>query len=350
MQPKPAPYPADTKAKGWRFELDLEQVMQSDTWALAAADVRPWLLMLWTVAWQQVPCGSMANDDAVIAAKLGMSPKLFAKHRDVLMRGWWLADDGRYYHSTITDRVQAMLNIKQKEKDRKAAYRQARQAAEAATGQPQDVQGSPEMSHGTTTGQPQDGHVTDMGKTTPEPEPEPEPTTFINTPLPPTGGAARFDAFWQAYPKKVGKDVAKRAFDKRKVDDDLLAEILKAVKLQAASPQWAKDGGQFIPNPATWLNGGRWQDEVQSAGDVVQADDSRPDWAVNAGFANVWEANNEGCFRHNAAQFANGRRKECRQNALKTAQAAKTDSGQWVDSVYGGKSLKTPVIGGGVAT
>ena len=171
-----------------------------------------------------------------------------------------------------------------------------------------------------------------------------------NTPLPPTGGAARFDAFWQAYPKKVGKDVAKRAFDKRKVDDDLLAEILKAVKLQAASPQWAKDGGQFIPNPATWLNGGRWQDEVQSAGDVVQADDSRPDWAVNAGFANVWEANNEGCFRHNAAQFANGRRKECRQNAFKTAQAAKTDSGQGVASLFGKKSLKTPVIGGGVAT
>ena len=138
-------------------------------------------------------------------------------------------------------------------------------------------------------------------------KPETETETG-DTPLPPTGGETRFEAFWQAYPKKVGKDAAKRAFDKRKVDDDLLAEILKAVQLQAASPQWAKDGGKFIPNPATWLNGGRWQDEVQSAGDVVQADDSRPAWAVNAGFANVWEANNEGCFRHNAAQFRSGKK------------------------------------------
>ena len=31
-----APYPAITRAKGWRFELDYEQVDQSDTWALAA--------------------------------------------------------------------------------------------------------------------------------------------------------------------------------------------------------------------------------------------------------------------------------------------------------------------------
>lgn len=119
----PAPYPADTRAKGWRFELDLEQISQSDTWALAPQDVRPWLLMLWSVSWQQTPCGSLPGEDAIIAARIGMKPAAFAKHKAVLLRGWEIADDGRLYHPTITQRVLSMLDVKQKEKDRKAAYR-----------------------------------------------------------------------------------------------------------------------------------------------------------------------------------------------------------------------------------
>lgn len=126
-EPASAPYPADTKAKGWRFELDLEQVRQSDTWALAAPATRPWLLMLWATAWEQVPCGSLPKDDALIAARIGMDAKAFAKVRDVLLRGWRLADDGRLYHETITNRVQAMLAKKDKDRQRKAGWR-ARQS------------------------------------------------------------------------------------------------------------------------------------------------------------------------------------------------------------------------------
>lgn len=118
-----APYPADTRAKGWRFELDLERVRQSDTWALAAPEVRPWLLMLWCTAWEQTPCGSLPAEDELIAARIGMAPKLFAKHRAVLLRGWWKADDGRMYHPTITALVLGMVTRKDAEKARKAAYR-----------------------------------------------------------------------------------------------------------------------------------------------------------------------------------------------------------------------------------
>jgi len=71
---------------------------------------------------------------------------------------------------------------------------------------------------------------------------------------------ALFDSFWKAYPKKTAKDDARKAFDKRKPDDEMLAQMLTALATQTSSPAWTKDGGQFIPNPATWLNGGRWQD------------------------------------------------------------------------------------------
>lgn len=94
--------------------------------------------------------------------------------------------------------------------------------------------------------------------------------------LSPKGGEVHgfppgFDRFWAAYPKKVGKDAAAKAFAKRKPNDDLLAAMLAAVERQRTSPAWTKDGGQFIPNPATWLNQGRWQDEEPEAGSVDPA-------------------------------------------------------------------------------
>jgi hypothetical protein len=69
-----------------------------------------------------------------------------------------------------------------------------------------------------------------------------------------------------AYPKKVGKDGAKKAFRKRTADDELLALMLTAIEAQKHSSTWVKDGGQFIPHPATWLNEGRWMDEPDGAG------------------------------------------------------------------------------------
>lgn len=74
-----------------------------------------------------------------------------------------------------------------------------------------------------------------------------------------------FGEFWQAYPKKVGKDAARRAFDKRKPNKPLLNDMLRAVWRQRRSEQWTRESGRFIPNPATWLNQGRWQDEAPAA-------------------------------------------------------------------------------------
>ena len=73
-----------------------------------------------------------------------------------------------------------------------------------------------------------------------------------------------FDEFWKAYPKKLGKDLAKTSFAKRKVGKELLQQMLSAIDQQKSTDQWKKDGGQFIPAPATWLNQGRWQDEITS--------------------------------------------------------------------------------------
>lgn len=74
--------------------------------------------------------------------------------------------------------------------------------------------------------------------------------------------SALFDVFWKAYPSKVGKDAARKAFAKRKFDEKTFAQVLQALELHKVSERWTKDNGQYIPNPATWLNQGRWEDEM----------------------------------------------------------------------------------------
>jgi len=82
-----------------------------------------------------------------------------------------------------------------------------------------------------------------------------------NTPKAPKGAeSVGFDEFWKAYPRKVAKPAAIKAWVKLNLNDETFRKILESVKAQSASPDWLKDGGQFIPYPATYLNGRRWED------------------------------------------------------------------------------------------
>lgn len=83
------------------------------------------------------------------------------------------------------------------------------------------------------------------------------------TPLPPVGVLDGFDEFWERYPRKVGKEAARKSY--AKVPADVRPSLISAVENQKLSEQWTKEGGRFIPNPATWLNQGRWGDKLAPA-------------------------------------------------------------------------------------
>lgn len=70
----------------------------------------------------------------------------------------------------------------------------------------------------------------------------------------------KFDALWEAYPRKDSKAKALQAFSKIAPDEQLYAQILAGVKRAETSEQWCKDGGAFIPHASTWLNQRRWED------------------------------------------------------------------------------------------
>lgn len=69
-----------------------------------------------------------------------------------------------------------------------------------------------------------------------------------------------FKLFWDAYPKHKAKQDAVKAFAKLK-EDDRIEDLLVAIQWQKQTKDWLKDGGQFIPLPASWLNARRWEDE-----------------------------------------------------------------------------------------
>lgn len=69
-----------------------------------------------------------------------------------------------------------------------------------------------------------------------------------------------FEQFWSAYPRREAKKDARRAW--HQVDGDAhLVAILAALRWQCASEQWTKAGGQYVPLPASYLRGERWEDE-----------------------------------------------------------------------------------------
>jgi len=70
-----------------------------------------------------------------------------------------------------------------------------------------------------------------------------------------------FESFWGNYPKKVGKEAARKAWVKILAPKGTLLDIIAALEWQTDSEQWKTENGRFIPNPATYLNRHSWKDE-----------------------------------------------------------------------------------------
>ena len=80
----------------------------------------------------------------------------------------------------------------------------------------------------------------------------------INTKQPSDDG---FESVYQQYPKKVGKPAALKAWRSQKVNAEEAQLILRDIAKRKQSQEWLKDSGQFIPNPSTYINQRRWEDQ-----------------------------------------------------------------------------------------
>ena len=124
--------------------------------------------------------------------------------------------------------------------------------------------GNPLKTHGLPTGNPALTHGEPIREERSREDTKPKP--------PPAADAlAGFDEFWDAYPSKVGKKAATKAWVKFRCST-MARQVIDSAKAWARSPGWLKNNGEYVPNPATWLNGERWNDLFPGHAPAAPAD------------------------------------------------------------------------------
>lgn len=91
---------------------------------------------------------------------------------------------------------------------------------------------------------------------------KPAPTAADETPA--------FKAFWNAYPRRIGKGNARKAWVKMQCEIEA-PEIMRSLEKAKRSEDWTREQGQFIPHPATWLNREGWEDDFTTVTRVLKS-------------------------------------------------------------------------------
>lgn len=253
------------------FMLNVDHLLASELVAIGTPEECWAALMLWCRAWKQIPAGSLPNDERVLASFSGAGRR-WPKVREVALRGFVLCTDGRLYHRFLCQdvlRASARQTVyrDRRETDRKrlSEWRAKRRGNGGDT--PVETRVVALETRQDRTGQDV------VGKK--EPNGSSFPTSAVGLSIDPNGSisltadAARarkpsdtdFEAFWQAYPRKVAKQKARLKYEiarrSASADELLNAALRYANAFFEAEP----DEKKFIPYPAAWLHQGRWQDE-----------------------------------------------------------------------------------------
>ena len=82
--------------------------------------------------------------------------------------------------------------------------------------------------------------------------------TFNNT----VNNKDYFSQFWDFYPRKAGKESARKAWEKLQPNEELMALIANNIQERIDKGEWRKDNKSYILHASTFLNQKRWEDEV----------------------------------------------------------------------------------------
>jgi uncharacterized protein YdaU (DUF1376 family) len=182
--------------------------------------------------------------DEVSLSRLARCPLREWRKIAPIVLAFFVVQDGRLISPRLErERADAQSNAERRtdRASQAARARWSKQCSEYATSMPQA------LPHGCPS--PSPSPSPEEEKELPKPSVSPSPKQSVR-PKSPCG----FEDFWAAYPRKVGKDAARRAWTsamKRATVEEIAAGLNAA--------QWPTDRN-FIPHPATWLNAGRWLD------------------------------------------------------------------------------------------
>jgi hypothetical protein len=242
-------------------------------------------IKLWWAAWQQCPAGSLPSDDDELChlADFGTDVKEWMKVRNLALHGFVKCSDGRLYHAILCEEAKTAFDRRRKERERKAKMRAAKTENSGGNTEsvPQDVPRDKAgtvigLAAGSPTGRDADVRAdrTGQNRTGQKKKKESSLRSLGDS-------ASDFDRWWAAYPRKVGKGAAVRAYASavRKAPPDTLLSALTAYRFDSRE--------QFIPHPATWLNGERWLDEIDTFDPVLRAAGLSPEDFALSEFASM---------------------------------------------------------------
>lgn len=112
--------PPDCDLRGLPFmPMDTIRVLDSDLFAVSTGDEFKAAFALWCKAWQQIPAGSLPDDDRVLAHLSGAGAR-WRKVKATALRNWVKCADGRLYHPTVAEKALEALPARQEYKEKRS--------------------------------------------------------------------------------------------------------------------------------------------------------------------------------------------------------------------------------------
>lgn len=111
------PVPADADLRGFPFlPIDVTRLLTSETWIMSTGDEAKAAMTLWLASWQQVPAGSVPDNDRVLA-HLSMAGPMWPMVKEMALRGWYKCNDQRLYHPVVCEKVLSSLKGQKQRKE-----------------------------------------------------------------------------------------------------------------------------------------------------------------------------------------------------------------------------------------
>lgn len=109
-----------------------------------------------------------------------------------------------------------------------------------------------------------------------------------------------FSEWWAAYPRKIGKRQAERAYKAALKAGAAPEELMEALEAHKQHWRLANTETRYIKHPATWLNAGSWMDELTSDLPAANPEEERRRLSTNPKTGRTWTEDDFGyaCLDH----------------------------------------------------
>jgi hypothetical protein len=264
--------PPDCDLRGLPFmPLDVVRLGDSDLFALSTGEEFKAAVSLWCKAWLQVPAASLPDDPRILAHLSGTGSR-WSKVAAMALRGWVKCSDGRLYHPVVAEKACEAWKHRQTQRAR-ANKRWGNDPGNATTAQTVKPQQCP----GDAAAYATEDAAAMQGTGTVKGQGEKIDSSLRSESIPRASRAANlhpdFADFWAAYPRKVGKGAAEKAFASAIAKGASVADIATGLNRQT----WPADR-RFIAHPSRWLNERRWQDDPAAASPKPPEPAGKMDW------------------------------------------------------------------------